>query len=137
MMHNEPTACPSTAVEVKIWPGREKTGRDGGSLKLLLNLTKGVVKKKLHQQAQKFFFVAVGAIFFTAPFLTVCTLNNRFFASLVNCTLRWAFSEHWRKETEKSKRFFVGRQGHSNEKETESKSCKAKQAVHGRLGLYQ
>ena len=40
-----------------------------------------------------------------ASYLTVWTLNDRFFASLVHCMLRRLLSEHWRKETEKSKVF--------------------------------
>ena len=40
-----------------------------------------------------------------ASYLTVWTLNNRFFASLVYCMLRRVRSEYWRKETEKSKVF--------------------------------
>ena len=38
-----------------------------------------------------------------ASYLTVWTLNDRFFASLVYCMLRRVLSEYWRKETEKSK----------------------------------
>ena len=37
-----------------------------------------------------------------ASYLTVWTLNDRFFASLVHCMLRRLLSEYWRKETEKS-----------------------------------
>ena len=37
--------------------------------------------------------------------MTVWTLNDRFFASLVHCMLRRLLSEYWRKETEKSKVF--------------------------------
>ena len=37
-----------------------------------------------------------------AFYLTVWTLNDRFFASLVHCMLRRLLSEYWRKETEKS-----------------------------------
>ena len=40
-----------------------------------------------------------------ASYLTVWTLNDRFFASLVHCMLRRVLSEYWRKETEKSKVF--------------------------------
>ena len=40
-----------------------------------------------------------------ASYLTVWTLNDRFFASLVHCILRRLLSEYWRKETEKSKVF--------------------------------
>ena len=40
-----------------------------------------------------------------ASYLTVWTLNDRFFASLVHCMLRRLLSEYWRKETEKSKVF--------------------------------
>ena len=40
-----------------------------------------------------------------ASYLTVRTLNDRFFASLVHCMLRRLLSEYWRKETEKSKVF--------------------------------
>ena len=40
-----------------------------------------------------------------ASYLTVWTLNDRFFASLVFCMLRRVLSEYWRKETEKSKDF--------------------------------
>ena len=40
-----------------------------------------------------------------ASYLTVWTLNDRFFASLVHCILRRVLSEYWRKETEKSKVF--------------------------------
>ena len=43
-----------------------------------------------------------------ASYLTVWTLNDRFFASLVHCMLRRMLSENWRKETEKWKVFFVG-----------------------------
>ena len=40
-----------------------------------------------------------------ASYLTVWTLNDRFFASRVHCILRRVLSEYWRKETEKSKVF--------------------------------
>ena len=40
-----------------------------------------------------------------ASYLTVWTLNDRFFASRVHCILRRLLSEYWRKETEKSKVF--------------------------------
>ena len=40
-----------------------------------------------------------------ASYLTVWTLNDRFFASRVHCMLRRVLSEYWRKETEKSKVF--------------------------------
>ena len=40
--------------------------------------------------------------------LTVWTLNDRFFASLVYCMLRRVLSEYWQKETEKSKVFLLG-----------------------------
>ena len=40
-----------------------------------------------------------------ASYLTVWTLNDRFFASLVHCMLRRLLSEYWRKETEKWKVF--------------------------------
>ena len=40
-----------------------------------------------------------------ASYLTVWTLNDRFFASQVHCMLRRLLSEYWRKETEKSKVF--------------------------------
>ena len=40
-----------------------------------------------------------------ASCLTVWTLNDRFFASLVYCMLKRVLSEYWRKETEKSKFF--------------------------------
>ena len=40
-----------------------------------------------------------------AFYLTVWTLNDRFFASRVHCMLRRVLSEYWRKETEKSKVF--------------------------------
>ena len=40
-----------------------------------------------------------------AAYLTVWTLNDRFFASRVHCILRRVLSEYWRKETEKSKVF--------------------------------
>ena len=40
-----------------------------------------------------------------ASYLTVWTLNDWFFASLVHCMLRRLLSEYWRKETEKSKVF--------------------------------
>ena len=40
-----------------------------------------------------------------ASYLTVWTLKDRFFASLVHCMLRRLLSEYWRKETEKSKAF--------------------------------
>ena len=43
-----------------------------------------------------------------ASYLTVWTLNDRFFASLVDCMLRRVLSEYWRKETEKSKVFLWG-----------------------------
>ena len=43
-----------------------------------------------------------------ASYLTVWTLNDRFFASLVHCMLRRMLSEYWRKETEKSKVFLWG-----------------------------
>ena len=41
-----------------------------------------------------------------ASYLTVWTLNDRFFASRVHCILRRVLSEYWRKETEKSKVFY-------------------------------
>ena len=40
-----------------------------------------------------------------ASYLTVWTLNDRFFAFRVHCILRRVLSEYWRKETEKSKVF--------------------------------
>ena len=40
-----------------------------------------------------------------ASYLSVWTLNDRFFASRVHCMLRRVLSEYWRKETEKSKVF--------------------------------
>ena len=40
-----------------------------------------------------------------ASYLTVWTLNDRFFASRVHCILWRVLSEYWRKETEKSKVF--------------------------------
>ena len=40
-----------------------------------------------------------------ASYLTVWTLNDRFFASRVHCILRRVLSEYWRKETEKWKVF--------------------------------
>ena len=40
-----------------------------------------------------------------ASYLTVWTLNDRLFASLVHCMLGRLLSEYWRKETEKSKVF--------------------------------
>ena len=43
-----------------------------------------------------------------ASYLTVWTLNDRFFASPVHCMLRRVLSEYWRKETEKSKVFLWG-----------------------------
>ena len=43
-----------------------------------------------------------------ASYLTVWTLNDRFFASRVHCILRRVLSEYWRKETEKSKVFWWG-----------------------------
>ena len=43
-----------------------------------------------------------------ASYLTVWTLNDRFFASLVYCMLRRVLSDYWRKETEKSKVFLWG-----------------------------
>ena len=43
-----------------------------------------------------------------ASYLTVWTLNDRFFASLVHCMLRRVLSKYWRKETEKSKVFLWG-----------------------------
>ena len=43
-----------------------------------------------------------------ASYLTVWTLNDRFFASPVFCMLRRVFSEYWRKETEKWKIFWWG-----------------------------
>ena len=49
-----------------------------------------------------------------ASYLTVWTLNDRFFASLVYCMIRRVLSEYWRKETEKSKVFlWSGRLGRS------------------------
>ena len=42
-----------------------------------------------------------------ASYLTVWTLNDRFFAFLVHCMLRRVLSEYWRKETENWK-FFGG-----------------------------
>ena len=49
-----------------------------------------------------------------ASCLTVWTLNDRFFASLVYCMLWRVLSEYWRKETEKSKVFlWGGRSGRS------------------------
>ena len=41
------------------------------------------------------------------PYLTVWTLNDRFFAFLVHCMLRRVLSEYWRKETE-NRKFFGG-----------------------------
>ena len=41
-----------------------------------------------------------------AFYLTVWTLNDRFVTSLVNCMVRRAFFEYWRKETENLKCFF-------------------------------
>ena len=42
-----------------------------------------------------------------ASYLTVWTLNDRFFASLVFCMIRRVLSEYWRKETE-NRTFFGG-----------------------------
>ena len=42
-----------------------------------------------------------------ASYLTVWTLNDRFFASLVHCMVRRVLSEYWRKETE-NRTFFGG-----------------------------
>ena len=46
-----------------------------------------------------------------ASYLTVWTLNDRFFASRVHCILRRVLSEYWRKETENRKFLWGGRFG--------------------------